>query len=91
MVPDRLVIASAHELVGRGLRANVINPGPIDTRWMTGEIRIAGVFEQLGGTLGTTNDTSSIIRFLLSEQGRWINGQLLYSNGGSTRGAVFRS
>ena len=32
---DRVVLASAHELGDRGLRANVINPGPIDTGWMT--------------------------------------------------------
>jgi len=28
---DRLVLASAHELSDLNLRANVINPGPIDT------------------------------------------------------------
>lgn len=28
---DRLVLASAHELGDRGLRANVIDPGPVDT------------------------------------------------------------
>jgi NAD(P)-dependent dehydrogenase (short-subunit alcohol dehydrogenase family) len=33
---DRLVLASGHELAGLGLRANVINPGPVDTGWMDG-------------------------------------------------------
>lgn len=32
---DRLVLASAHELADTGVRANVINPGQIDTGWMT--------------------------------------------------------
>lgn len=85
---DRLVLASAHELADVGLRANVINPGPIDTGWMTDEIRAAGVAEQLSGRLGTPEDTANMIRFLLSEQGRWINGQLLFSNGGYPRGRI---
>jgi len=31
-------------------------------------------------------DIANLVRFLLSDQGRWINGQLLYSNGGFPRG-----
>ncbi len=50
---DRLVLASAHELGERGLRANVINPGPVDTGWMTDEIRAAGLAQQPTGRLGT--------------------------------------
>ncbi len=34
------------------------------------------------GRLGTPRDTADLVRFLLSEQGGWINGQLLLSNGG---------
>jgi 3-oxoacyl-[acyl-carrier protein] reductase len=83
---DRLVLASAHELSDRGLRANVINPGPIDTGWMDDEIRAAGTAMQPTGRLGTPADTAHLVRFLLSEQGQWINGQLLYSNGGFPKG-----
>lgn len=32
---DRVVVAAAVELASRDIRANVINPGPIDTGWMT--------------------------------------------------------
>jgi 3-oxoacyl-[acyl-carrier protein] reductase len=31
---NRVVLAATHELADRGVRANVIDPGPIDTGWM---------------------------------------------------------
>ena len=83
---DRIVIAAAVELSGLGVRANVINPGPIDTGWMTEEIRGFGVAETPAGRLGTPDDTANLVRFLLSDQGSWMNGQLLYSNGGFRTG-----
>lgn len=85
---DRLVLAAAHELADAGVRANVINPGPIDTGWMTDDIRASGLAQQPTGRLGTPTDTANLVRFLLSEQGGWINGQLLYSNGGFPTGRL---
>jgi 3-oxoacyl-[acyl-carrier protein] reductase len=79
---DRIVVAAAVELADRGVRANAINPGPIDTGWMTDEIRAMGVADTPAGRLGTPEDTADLVRFLLSDQGSWINGQVLYSNGG---------
>ena len=79
---DRLVIAAAVELGHRGVRANVINPGPIDTGWMTPEIRDACLAETPAGRLGTPADIADLVRFLFSDAGGWINGQLLHANGG---------
>ena len=79
---DRIVVAAAVELGGRGIRANVINPGPIDTGWMTPEIRRGGTANTPAGRLGTPADTADLVRFLLSDAGSWITGQVLYSNGG---------
>ena len=79
---DRIVVAAAVELAGSGIRANVINPGPIDTGWMDAPIRAAGVAQTPAGRLGTPNDTADLVRFLMSDAGGWINGQVLYSNGG---------
>jgi len=79
---DRIVVAAAVELADRGVRANAINPGPIDTGWMTDEIRARGTSDTPAGRLGTAEDTADLVRFLLSDQGGWINGQVLYSNGG---------
>lgn len=85
---DRLVLAAAHELGDRGLRTNVINPGPVDTGWMDDRVRAAVLARQPTGRLGTPQDTANLVRFLLSEEGAWINGQLLYSNGGFPRGSL---
>jgi 3-oxoacyl-[acyl-carrier protein] reductase len=79
---DRIVIAAAVELKDRGVRANVINPGPIDTGWMDDTIREWGTAATPAGRLGTPDDTTNLVRFLFSDQGAWINGQLLSSNGG---------
>ncbi|RCK68498.1 SDR family NAD(P)-dependent oxidoreductase [Desertihabitans brevis] len=83
---DRLVLAAAHELADRGLRSNVINPGPVDTGWMDDAVHASALAQQPTGRLGTPEDTANLIRFLLSERGAWINGQLLYSNGGFPAG-----
>ena len=85
---DRLVLAAAHELGDRGLRANVINPGPIDTGWMSSELRSGIVAMQPNGRLGTPADIANLVRFLLSESGKWINGQLIHSNGGFPKGQL---
>ncbi|MET7369039.1 SDR family oxidoreductase [Streptomyces sp. NPDC005566] len=79
---DRITLAAAHELAHLGVTANVINPGPVDTGWMSSEARegLAGATPL--GRLGTPRDTAHLVDFLCSPQGQWVNGQLLRSNGG---------
>jgi len=79
---DRIVTASAVELADRGVRANVVNPGPIDTGWMDDATRAWGIDVTPAGRLGTAEDTADLVRFLFSDAGAWMNGQLLCSNGG---------
>ena len=79
---DRIVIAAATELSHLGITANLINPGPIDTGWMTADLAETVRSETAAGRLGTPQDTAHLASFLLSTNGAWINGQLLHSNGG---------
>jgi 3-oxoacyl-[acyl-carrier protein] reductase len=79
---DRITLAAARELSHLGVTANVINPGPIDTGWMTPAIAESGVAETPLGRLGTPRDTGNLVAFLCSPEGGWVNAQLLYSNGG---------
>ena len=79
---DRIVQAAAHEFRTLGITANVINPGPTDTGWMAPDL-----YEEVRratplGRVGQPQDCANLVRFLCSPEGGWINGQLLYSNGG---------
>lgn len=79
---DRIVLASARELADLQITANVVNPGPVDTGWMSDELREEVVRANPRGRLGQPSDTAALVSFLCSADGGWVNGQLLYSDGG---------
>lgn len=79
---DRIVIAAARELGPQGISANVLNPGPVDTGWMTSDVREELTAQQPGGRLGTPADVAGTVAFLLSPAGRWVSGQLIKADGG---------
>ncbi|WP_409047280.1 SDR family oxidoreductase [Microbacterium sp. HA-8] len=79
---DRIVISAARELGPRLISANVVNPGPVDTGWMDDETRATLLAYQPLGRAGTPPDIAGITSFLLSDEGRWISGQLLHADGG---------
>ena len=79
---DRIVIAAARELAPLGITANLVNPGPVDTGWMDDATRAALLAQQPSGRLGTPDDTARLVRFLVSDDGRWVTGQLVHSDGG---------
>ncbi len=79
---DRIVLAAAVELAPLGVTANVINPGATDTGWMSDEIVEAVLERNLQPRVGNPDDCARLVRFLCSEDGRWINRQLINSDGG---------
>lgn len=79
---DRIVIAAARELADLRVTANVVNPGPIDTGWMTADMLANSIAHNPRGRGGSPADTAALVRFLCSADGGWINGQLLHSDGG---------
>ena len=79
---DRLVLAAAVELADLGVTANVVNPGPTDTGWMSDDIRAFVTERTPAGRLGSPRDAAELVAFLCSPAGGWINGQLLKSDGG---------
>jgi 3-oxoacyl-[acyl-carrier protein] reductase len=80
----------AHELAGMNIRINAIAPGPIDTdatRRAVGDM-VKPVVEQLAiKRLGTPEDLVGMCLFLLSDDARWMTGQIVNVDGGQ----VFRS
>lgn len=79
---DRVILAAARELGDRGIRANLVNPGPVDTGWMDDGLRVELGRRQPTGRLGTPADVAPIVSFLLSDDGAWTTGQLIHSDGG---------
>ena len=79
---DRIVLAAAEEFRDLGITANVVNPGPTDTGWMSAEQKESFARRTPGGRVGLPQDCANLVRFLCSADGGWINGQVLHSNGG---------
>jgi NAD(P)-dependent dehydrogenase (short-subunit alcohol dehydrogenase family) len=80
----------AHELGAMNIRVNAIAPGPIDTeatRTTVGDM-VKPIVEQLAiKRLGTPDDLVGMCLFLLSDEARWMTGQIVNVDGGQ----VFRS
>jgi NAD(P)-dependent dehydrogenase (short-subunit alcohol dehydrogenase family) len=76
----------AREQGGRGITANVIAPGPIDTPFFHGQENAQSTQFATGlaiqRRLGRIDDITPIVNFLASEQSRWVTGQTLWVNGG---------
>ncbi|MEZ0481534.1 SDR family oxidoreductase [Planococcus sp. SSTMD024] len=73
------------EVAELGITVNAVNPGPTDTHWMDEEIRDY-LRPKFGlGRIGKPEDAANLIAFLASEEGGWITGQVIHSEGGFLR------
>lgn len=76
----------AKELAGRKISVNAVAPGLVATSlFLDGktEEQVAGFAQRTPhGRIGEPSDIAATIAFLCSQDGWWINGQTLYSNGG---------
>jgi len=79
---DRIVLAAAIELAELGVTANVVNPGATQTGWMDDDLEQAIARNTLAGRVGRPDDAARLVAFLCSDEGQWVNGQLLHSDGG---------
>jgi NAD(P)-dependent dehydrogenase (short-subunit alcohol dehydrogenase family) len=78
----------AKELGVKGIRANVVAPGPVETDFNNATIRSnPQMKERLSslsplGRVGKAEDIGSVVAFLCTDEAYWINGQRLEVSGG---------
>ena len=78
----------AKELGSKGIGANIVAPGPVETDFNNAAIRnnpqMKNVLSSLSplGRVGSADDIGSVVAFLCTEEGRWINGQRIEVSGG---------
>lgn len=75
------------ELGPRGITVNVVLPGVVETDMtanMPADRREHSRQQTSFGRLGRPEDIADVVAFLASDDARWITGQLIVANGGST-------
>jgi 3-oxoacyl-[acyl-carrier protein] reductase len=72
----------ADELADRGITVNTVNPGPTDTGWIGDQ---APGPQMPFGRWGEPDDAARLIAWLCSDEGRWITGETINSEGGFRR------
>ncbi len=81
---EQFSLALAKELGPRGITVNAVLPGLTDTDGMImpPEAVEHAVNMTPLGRLGQPEDVADVVAFLVSEDGRWMTGQLLHAGGG---------
>ncbi|MBT2420539.1 SDR family oxidoreductase [Streptomyces sp. ISL-22] len=72
-------------LAGQGITVNTVNPGPVDTDYLTGEAyeAVAACFP--AGRWGMPDDPARLIAWLATDEAGWITGEVINSEGGFRR------
>lgn len=78
----------AKEYGNRGIRSNIVAPGPIETDFNGAAIRnnpqMKGFLanQTALGRVGNADDIGSVVAFLCTDDAKWINGQRIEVSGG---------
>jgi 3-oxoacyl-[acyl-carrier protein] reductase len=71
----------ADSLADRGIRLNTVNPGPTNTGYLDG----VEPARMPSGRWGEPDDAARLIAWLCSDDGRWVTGEVIDSEGGFRR------
>ncbi|MFE4669275.1 SDR family oxidoreductase [Streptomyces sp. NPDC056716] len=72
-------------LAERGITVNTVNPGPVDTDYLSGEDYDAVAARFPAGRWGMPDDPARLIAWLATDEAGWITGQVIDSEGGFRR------
>lgn len=87
---ETLTVYLAKELGGRGITANVVAPGAIETDFLGGAVRDTPDYNDAFanmtalGRVGVPDDIGPMIASLLGPANRWVNGQRIEVSGGQS-------
>jgi len=82
-----LTRAAALELAPRGIRVNIVHPGPIDTPILDDADPVfiqSSVEQTLAGREGRADEVGHVVVFLLSDRASYLNGAEIPVDGGHT-------
>lgn len=80
-----LTLTLSDQLADQNITVNTVNPGPVDTGYMTEELwkNLKPMFPF--GRIGQPEDPARLIAWLLTEEASWITGQIINTEGGFGR------
>ena len=84
---EQLTRIFANEAGGRGITANIISPGPVNTEMFTSGKSEETIRQMAAmsfqGRVGEPRDVANLVLFLVSEEAAWITGQNISVSGGA--------
>ncbi|MEV7861097.1 SDR family oxidoreductase [Streptomyces hirsutus] len=75
----------ATTLAEHAVTVNTVNPGPVDTGYLTGDAYDAVAARFPGGRWGMPDDPARLIAWLATDEADWVTGQVIGSEGGFRR------
>jgi 3-oxoacyl-[acyl-carrier protein] reductase len=72
-------------LAEHAITVNTVNPGPVDTDYLTGDAYEAVAARFPGGRWGMPDDPARLIAWLATDEAEWVTGQVIDSEGGFRR------
>lgn len=83
---ETMTLALAAELGARGITVNAVSPGLTQTDMLEQNVpdeRLTAMIAMTAlGRLGAPEDIADVVSFLVSDDARWVTGQVIGANGG---------
>jgi 3-oxoacyl-[acyl-carrier protein] reductase len=71
----------AKEVGSKGITVNAVDPGPVDTGWMSEDIKAFLMGQSAAGRLGRPEDAARLVVFLASAAAEWVSGEVIHARG----------